>query len=189
MRLYDKLPDSVEFNGKRIRLDLDFRNVIRMIDTISKDDILPEAREYCALKCICKHPVSGMYPAVADLLGFKPHEARQKVTDFEQDADLIRAAFLQVYGINLFRDRLHWFEFSALLTGLPEGNKYTDVLSIRSRPIPEATKYNEKEREWLIRAKAEYSLKYSEQEIERNYSESVKKIGAFLISLAGDGGK
>jgi hypothetical protein len=113
MKLYEKLPDSVMVNGKRVRLNLEFRNVIRMIDIMSEDGLMQEAREYLALKCICRHPKKGMMKPVRELLiPGAGSDNSERITHFEQDADLIRAAFLQEYGINLFRARLHWFEFS-----------------------------------------------------------------------------
>ena len=40
---------------------------------------------------------------------------------FEHDDELIYAAFMQQYGINLTREKeLHWYEFRALLGGLDE---------------------------------------------------------------------
>lgn len=125
-----------------------------------------------------------MFPALMDLLGFTSKEAVKKITDFDQDADMIMSAFRQSYGINLYRDKLHWFEFSALLSCVPVGSKYSEVLSIRARPMPKATKYNAQEREWLLKAKAEYKLELTEKEQEKQYSDSVKQIGAFLIALA-----
>lgn len=183
MKLYENLPDSVMVSGKRIRVDLDFRNVLKMIDIMARDELIPAAREWLALKCICKHPKPGMLKAVIDLLfsGEKPNG--EKITDFSQDADLIRAAFLQAYGINLFRDKLHWFEFCCLLSCIPEGNKYSEVLSVRARPIPAATKYNAKEREWLMRAKAEYRLKLSEEEMQEKYESDVSNIFKGLMKM------
>lgn len=191
MKLYDRLPDSVTMNGKKIKLDLDFRNVLRMLDILSRDELTMDAREYLALKCVCRHPKKGMMAPVRKLLfpGSKPRDG-EKLTDFEQDADLIRAAFMQEYGINLFRDKLHWFEFCCLISGLPSGSKYTDILSIRSRPIPSPEKWNTKEREWLIKAKMEYAVKQTPKEQERNYERSVQNIGrAILAAMAGKGDK
>lgn len=190
MKIYDALPNSVMVNGRKIRVNLAWQNVLKMLDVLSDEQLLPEAREYRAMKCICKHPKDGMCSAVLELLGFgNDKQDRQRITDLDQDADMIRAAFLQTYGINLYRDKLHWFEFTSFLSCIPEGSKYAEVLSIRARPIPEANKYNAKEREWLIRAKTEYALQLSEKEREKQYSDNVKNIGAFLMALAGDGGK
>jgi hypothetical protein len=189
MKLYEKLPNSVMVTGKRVRLNLDFRNVIRMIDIMSEDGLMQEAREYLALKCICRHPKKGMMKPVMELLfpGAGSDNA-ERITDFEQDADLIRAAFLQEYGINLFRDKLHWFEFSCLLSCIPSGSKYSDILQIRAKPIPAASKWNAEERTWLMKAKSEFGIRQSEKEHEKKYKQDVKNISLMLDSLIGEGG-
>ena len=96
---------------------------------------------------------------------------------------MIRAAFRQVYQIDLFRDKLHWLEFRELLQNLPDGNRYEEVLGIRARPLPAATKYNAKEREWLIKAKQSCALHMSEQEAAKKYDEDVSRIFAGLMSM------
>lgn len=185
MKLYDKLPDSVNVNGKKIKLNLDFRNVLRMLDTLKRDDLIPEAREYIALKCICRRPCKGMMLEVKKLLfPTEQHkEEKDRITDYEQDAELIQAAFLQVYGINLFRDKLHWFEFMALLSSVPSGSKYSEILSIRARPLPTPNKWNAEERNWLIKAKAEHRIKIGEKEQEANYERNVKKVSQALAQF------
>ena len=187
MRLFDKLPDSVVVNGKKIRLNLDFRNVLRMMNILSDDGLMPDAREYLALKCICKHPKTGMMKDVRKLLfGDDPVEWHERITDFEQDAEMILAAFRQVYGINLLKDRLHWFEFSALISNLPTtGNKYSDVVSIRARPMPVANQYNTEERQWLVKAKLHYMLKLSEKEQEEAFRHSLSGLASGFSSMAG----
>lgn len=187
MRLFDKLPDSIVYNGKKIRLNLDYRNVLRMMNILSDDGLMPDARNYLALKCICKHPKPGMMQAVRILLfGDDPVEWHERITDFEQDAEMILAAFRQVYGINLLKDRLHWFEFSALISNLPtSGNKYSDVLNIRARPMPAANQYNTEERQWLTKAKLHYMLKLSEKEQEEAFRHSLSNLASGFSSMAG----
>lgn len=191
MKLYEKIPYSVTVNGKRIRLNLEYRNVLRMLDIFRRDDLLPDARDWLALRCICRRPRKGMKNAVMVLLFGDDwncrNEERERITDFGQDADLIRAAFLQEYGINLFRQSLNWFEFTCLMAGLPDGSRYSDVLGIRARPMPVATQYNLREREWLAKAKVEYALHLTEEEQKIRYQKDVEKLGAFLIALAGEG--
>lgn len=192
MKLQDKLPNSVTVNGKRYRLNLDFRNVLNLMDTLARDDLLPEAREYLALKCIMRKPrnVQKVLNAVRVLLFpvTKKSADRQKITDFTQDADLIRAAFLQVYRVNLYRDKLHWLEFSALLSGLPDGNRYSDVLGIRTRPMPKPTKFNAEERQWLAKAKAELAVRMTKEEQEHSLNESLRNVAISLLALADKGG-
>ncbi|MBO6092521.1 MAG: hypothetical protein J6P40_02685 [Oscillospiraceae bacterium] len=192
MKLQERLPKGVAVNGKFYRLNLDFRNVLRMMDILRRDDLMPAAREYLALKCLMKRPrnVHAIMGAVRSLLfGQKPSEDQQRVTDFEQDAGLIRAAFRQEYGIDLYRDKLHWIEFSDLLSGLPGGNRYSEVIGIRARPMPKATKWNAEERQWLAKAKSQVALQVSEEERQERYDHDVMNIFAGLMAIAKRGEK
>lgn len=185
MKLYDRLPDSVTVGRKRVKIDLDFRNVLRMLETLQRDDLMPVAREWLAVRCVCKHPVKGTLDAVKTLLFPEPPKKDAKrVTSFEQDAPLIRAAFRQTYGINLWTDKLHWFEFIELLQGTPEGTRYSETIGIRVREMPEPTKWNQKERQWLMKAKESVALKKTEKEIENTYQQDVQNIFNALLPFA-----
>lgn len=186
MRLQDELPRGVQVGKKFYRLNFDFRNVLRMMQELQRDDLMPEAREYRAMKCLTKHPrnVHRVLEAVRQtLFEEKPTGDRKKVTDFEQDAGLIRAAFLQAYGIDLYSARLHWMAFSELLNNIPEGNRYAEVVGIRVRPIPKATKWNAEERQWLMKAKADVALRLSATEQEKKYEADVGNVFRGLMTF------
>lgn len=186
MKLQESLPDGVIVNGKFYRLDFEFRNVLRMMDVLARDDLMPKAREYLALKCLTRRPknVHDVLTAVKGILfEQRPTRNQQKVTSFEQDAGLIRAAFRQEYGIDLYREKLHWIEFSELLQGLPEGNRYSEVVGIRARPMPPATKWNGEERKWLAEAKARVAIHMGEEEREAHYQEDVANVFAGIMSM------
>jgi hypothetical protein len=173
-------------------VDLDFRNVLRMIDALGREDMLPGAREYVALKCVMKRPPRNTGAAIAALRemlfpGGKK-QSGEKMTDFVQDADLIRAAFLQVYGIYLYRNRLHWLEFTGLLACLPTGSRYADILSIRARPMPKPTKYNGEERKWLAEAKAKFAVRLTDKEMADSLQMSLHSTTLSLLALAQKGG-
>ena len=189
MKLQDRLPDGVTVDGRFYRLDFDFRNVLKMMEIMARDDLMPDAREYLALKCLTRHPrnVSKVLATVRALLFDKPPKTDgKKVTDFVQDAGLIRAAFRQEYGVDLYRQKLHWIEFRELLNAIPEGNRYSEVIGIRVRPIPSQTKWNGEERAWLIKAKADVALDMSEEEREDKYQRDVAGIAAALLAWAGE---
>lgn len=189
MRLYERLPDSITVDGRRYRCNFDFRNVLKMLDIMQRDDIVPDAREYLCAKCVISHKMprktaSAVYNALCTFLFEKaPETGAKRLTSFEQDAALIRAAFRQVYHIDLFRDALTWFEFTELLHGLPEGSRYEEVLGIRARPMPAPNKYNAKEREWLMEAKQRVALHLTEHEQARKYDADVDKVFAGLMSM------
>ena len=194
MKLFDRLPDRITVGKRVFKCDFDFRNVLKMLEIMQRDDIYVTARDYHCVKCVIRRRISvktacEAYKVLCDLLFEKrPEGGSERLTSFEQDAPLIRAAFRQVYGIDLFRDKLTWFEFTELLHGLPEGNRYEDVIGIRARPIPPPTKYNQKEREWLINAKKSVAIHLTEAEQAKKYDSDVGKIFAGLMGMIKDGG-
>ena len=189
MKLQDRLPQGVTVGGRFYRLDFDLRNVRLMIDELDRQYLMPEAKAYRALRCLTRHPrnVGPVLEAVKALLFHKKAADGPRITDFEQDAGLIRAAFWQAYRIDLYRDRLHYLQFVELLSAIPEGTRYSYVVGIRARPMPAPTKYNAEERAWLMKATADVALHYEENEQEQaeRYSRDVANIAAALIGWAG----
>lgn len=189
LKLFERLPQCVTVDGKRYKCDFDFRNVLRMLEIMQRDDIYPDARDYLCVKCVLRgkkppNNARGVYDALCDMLFPKAAQTGEKrLTSYEQDAALIRAAFRQVYHIDLFRERLHWLEFVELLQFLPEGCRYEETIGIRARPMPAPTKYNAKEREWLLKAKQSVALHLNEREQARKYDTDVTKVFGGLMSM------
>ena len=185
MKLQDELPQYVTVGKRRVRVDMDFRNILRMMDVLQDDNLTDEAREYKACQCITKHPRPGLLAEVKKLAfgDATKTEHRNRVTSFEQDADLIRAAFQQAYGIDLYTEKVHWLRFMALLQGLPEDTQYMAVVGIRARPMPKPTKYNREEREWLRKAKNQYAIKTTEKEQEKTYQNNVADIFHGIMAM------
>lgn len=189
LTLFDRLPSGVTVDGRFYPCDFDFRNVLKFADTMAREDLTPDAREYLCVKCVYSRFLAAntapkIYRALCDVLFEKtPATGEKRLFSFEQDAPLIRAAFRQAYNIDLFRDRLTWFEFLELLHGLPEGNRFNDVIAIRARPLPAPTKYNAKERESLLKAKQAVALHLDEREQESKYQSDVGKIFAGLMGM------
>lgn len=125
------------------------------------------------------------------LQGDNQKEEGQKVFDFEQDAALIYAGFLQAYGIDLHKRkwrRMHWHTFMSLFSGLPEETRIMQIISIRAKPLPKPTKYNAEERQQLMRLKSIYRLEVSEEERERQLATGLWKLAEMLQSMAKEGG-
>lgn len=186
MKLQDRLPDGVTVDGKFYKMDFDFRCVLRMMDEMARKDLMQDAKEYRALKCLCRRPrnvqkvLAAVYSVLFDTV---PKADGQKVTDFVQDAGLIRAAFMQSYGIDLYHDRLHWIEFRELIGALPDGSRYREIVGIRARPIPAPTKWNGEERAWLMKAKAEVALRIGDdEERQEKYRQDVAEVAAALLA-------
>ncbi|HFU4450986.1 TPA: bacteriophage Gp15 family protein [Streptococcus suis] len=75
-----------------------------------------------------------------DLLGnplpeVEPDEDDEEpLYSIEHDAEYIYAAFMQVYKIDLIevQGELHWKKFNALLAGLPDTTKMSEIMRIRA---------------------------------------------------------
>ena len=189
MKLFEFLPDRIKVGKKVYKCDFDFRNVLKMLEIMQREDIQLTARDYLCARCVIRHRIplktaSDVYNELCSVLfEQRPEPDEKRLTSFEQDAGLIRSAFRQEYGIDLFREKLHWLEFKELLQNLPDGNRYEEVIGIRARPLPAPTKYNAKEREWLMKAKQSVALHLTEQEQEKKYDADVGKIFAGLMSM------
>lgn len=64
---------------------------------------------------------------------------------YEYDMDLIYAAFMQQYNINLLDVEMHWWEFKALFDSLQDNTKFIKVISYRTRDISKIKDKNERE--------------------------------------------
>lgn len=189
LKLFERLPDSITVDGKRYKCDFDFRNVLKMLEIMQREDIYPDARDYLCAKCVIRHKkppknARNVYNALCSVLFPKAAQGgTERLTSYEQDAALIRAAFRQVYNIDLFRAHIHWFEFTELLQYLPTGCRYEETIEIRARPMPAPNKYNVKEREWLLKAKQSVALHLNEQEQAKKYDADVSKVFSGFMGM------
>jgi hypothetical protein len=182
---YNELPVSVELNGRHYALTPTHQNVLRMYDATKGMDY--EAQ----VDIMLHYLVKGKYPLSTELLEAiqkvlfpNVKQNNKKVFDFVQDSELIYAAFMQVYRIDLIDTPLHWWKFQALMSGLPSNTRFSEVVQIRAMDIPKPNKYNAEERGRIIRLKHEYALKVSAEEREQNLQDGLKKMLAVLLARA-----
>lgn len=183
---YRPLPYTVDYNGKTYELTPAYDNVLSMFADVKgvPDNRVPEIMGYYLLK----EPSSdtGLLQAVSDVLFTKSKGKHEKSMDFIQDGPLIYAAFMQTYGIDLQKERgrLHWWQFSALLQGLPANTRLVEVMQIRLRPMPAPTKYNAEERAQLARLKQDFALELTAEEREERLQDGLRKVATYLLSIA-----
>lgn len=71
--------------------------------------------------------------------------------NIKYDGEFIFSSFMQAYNIDLIEQqgKLHWQKFNALLSGLPDGTKFVEVMKIRAwKPSKgESSKEKQKMRE------------------------------------------
>lgn len=91
--------------------------------------------------------------------------------DIRYDGDYIYASFLQAYNMDLFdmQGKLHWKKFNALLSGLPEGTKFMEVIKIRKWKAQKGDSAEYKEE--MRRLQKDYALPYEIIEEDEEYEE------------------
>lgn len=75
--------------------------------------------------------------------------------DFEQDNRLVYSAFRARYGIDLTRERLHWFAFLAMLGDIG-GCSLSDIIGIRATDL---SKLNDNQRRQYAELQERYRIK------------------------------
>lgn len=161
------LDDTVDIDDIKYSIDASFDNVLRVIDLMNDNRVREKKKITVALEMltdnkfedysneekaiilevIMKKYVSVKPAVVRDLQGnIMPVVEEEIYFDYSKDSDLIYAAFMQAYGIDLIdsQGKLHWLKFKALMNGLPENTKLVHVIGIRSwKPSDDKRSRNE----------------------------------------------
>lgn len=195
--LYDRPETGVVFRGRRIRLRTGFRQVLRYYAVLGEDALSEMDKIELGLWLFVKNRLRVRLMSPARKVQLMEEIFRQHIgeggasdaprsIDFDQDRRYIYAAFWQCYRLDLLgRDRdLHWQKFLSLFGALPDETRLMQIVSIRTRPMPKATKYNAQERARLARLKAQYRLRLTEEERKRNLTDGFMKIAQMLEARA-----
>lgn len=170
------LPCEITLNGRTYKINLSFNRVLSVLDLL-KDDNWSTAEAYDVIyEWLVISPVKkiGIAERMAvvekifkDFLVSEDSSDSKKppVLSFSQDSKYIYAAFLEAYGVNLFKeqDRLSWWEFTSLLSSLPSETRLSQIVRIRSEDVPTPNGKNQAEIDRLMKLKAEYAIRNSEQ--------------------------
>lgn len=145
--LLDGLPE--EYAGTP--LSTDFRNMIQVDLILHDPDLSPSEKTFTALNQLYPEMPPDISVAIEGLAWFfgrgesekdgskkASKKPSKKGFDFEQDANIIFAAFYATYGLSLSTiDYLHWWEFMALFEGLPETTLIQRIIYWRTADLSE----------------------------------------------------
>ena len=187
MTLYEALPEKLEHRGKEYRLYASFDRVLEALAFIKRQDFSDaEKEEYLTFLFFGDGvaPDAELVSAALALLCPASESSGVRSFDWEQDAAAIYASFLSVYGIDLYsvRGKLHWTAFIALLQNLPRDSAFGRLIDIRTCEVPQVTKYNQKQVQNLMKAKAAYRLHISEEERQAQWQAGLQNIAKQMIS-------
>ena len=132
-----KLPEAIAVGGLFYRIHTDFRYFIRLGQVLSEKGTKPTDFDFMFIQEVPPNRIAGVKALVTFMNPPHPLPRKSKqddsgapVLDYTLDADLIYAAFMQQYHIDLSTEPLHWHCFSALLAGLRD-TKLNDVIGFR----------------------------------------------------------
>ena len=145
MTLTEALPQTVQIQGVDVPIRTDFRVGIRFTRLLSDRSVPVWQAGVIALQMYYPDPPADWAEAFRAATRFYACGARHEqeadsapskrpVFDFDVDAGLIYAAFLEQYQIDLTNAALHWWQFRALLDALHDC-MFCKVVGWRSQPI------------------------------------------------------
>jgi len=141
------LPTTVTIAGRAYPIRYDFRDGIRFEELVYDQRVPDGAKVALALELwFPALPDEDLGEVLAAMLAFyrcgKPdNEAssdHHQLYSYSHDYDLIYAAFVQQYGIDLLAPatHLHWWAFRAMFLGLEQTTRFMEVVGYRSMSIP-----------------------------------------------------
>lgn len=162
MNILYGLPSAIEVDGISYEILTSYRAVLEWF-LINDDERLTESeRAQATVHLFCMETPSNWQEAYRQIASFlclgeeHSEELGEKVTDFRQDFKYIWSGFRRVYGIDLLKEDVHWWEFKLLLDELPDDCRYKQVVAIRSKPVGFE---NERAAFALMELKEKYALK------------------------------
>lgn len=192
MKLYDSPLQSVTLGRRRYRLRLTFDRVLRAMDAAT-DPLLTDVDRVAVMLALLfrgRRPIRMdrrmqlLETIMTSLDTAQAERSGPPLTSLTQDAPLIIAAFRQAYGIDLRNEPLPWETFRDLLSGIPADTRYGEVIALRARPLPDASKQNAKYRMELMRAKAAVALEMTEEQRADARRRSASRLAQSLFAWA-----
>lgn len=142
----DELPRVfTDAQGREYDFHSDFREWLRLETLLTDTDIPDDIRGRLMYELIFPAEKPPFNEALAYIIYF--HDCGRKPRgkgksngkpcySYEHDIDLIYAAFMQAYHIDLYEvPYLHWWKFRALFLALPEDTKLSKVMGWRGTDI------------------------------------------------------
>lgn len=173
------LPDKICIDGIFYAVNTDFRVWIETGNIISSKELNIFEKTARILKLCYKDTlpptleksmqgITEFYsPAHFREKSAKKHGADMPVIDFSEDIDMIAAAFLHDYNIDLWENNMHWWKFRALFSALSEENRIIKVMGYRGVNIGDIK--DREQKKFYRKMKALYKLKDNRTPEEKEY--------------------
>ncbi len=174
-----KCPEYAEVNGKRYKINTDFRAAIKC-NEIAMDDSIGDLERALAIiytlfgdEGINNSQDYEMLLKLAQkyLLCGKEYEgpSEEPDMDYSEDMDYIEASFMSDYGIDLSNTKMDWWKFNNLINGLSNsefGNccVLNRIRNLRNFDLKDIKDVKEKEK--IRKAQKQVALKRKKHKVE-----------------------
>lgn len=180
----EDLQTTIEVENKKIDVLTDFKNWIQFSCILNDFNLDPHMKQGMMLDCTLKNipkqlNLSKTLEALLDFYNCnKTYPKSKKPTNkigflFNYDMDLIYAAFLQQYGIDILTTNMHWWKFKSLLDGLTNETKFMQVVGYRLMDISKIKDKNERKR---LKELQDYYAIRSNMPVQRTQEEIEKEL-------------
>lgn len=166
--LLDRLPEN--YKGWLIRTD--YRIGVQIQLCISDPELSEYEKTATALNLLYGNGIPNDFQTAIDGLSWfmscgNPSDAREESSEpelysFEYDAARLASSFRRAFGIDITKEKLHWFQFVPMMGEL-SGTSFTNVIEIRQTPVSDIDRKKQAE---FIRMKKRFALPnaYTEEE-------------------------
>jgi hypothetical protein len=203
--LIDELPKKVEIEGEEIEINTDYRNVLLYFRALRDEDLEGREKLEIATRLFFKRTprnveeamryineeyivCSETHASMTRRNKIKRNAEKEKVVfDIEQDGGLIYVSFMQEYGIDLRKEKMHWYAFKALFDGLGEETVLRRVIEFRKMKPKDMPRERRIE---LMELQKELSIAPLKNNYERSsdYRRSAKEIEREIMEEANSQG-
>lgn len=165
--LIDRLPEGVDAGGAWLPVRTDFRYGMLLEELLWDRDVTEALRAALALRLMLAGdlpegvPVAAAYRAVLwffacgqEVSGGGQGAVRRY--DYEMDAGVLVAAFRAQYGVDLCRERMHWWVFRGMFEGLLPEHAVCRRMAVREMRLSDVEGGEARAR--LAQMKARYRL-------------------------------
>lgn len=186
-RLYEGYPQKTEVGGKYYDIDPDYRLMMRFELCAQKEDKKGIAET--AVKFYKNDIPPDINAAIHGIIVFylcgeEPEKnngssaEKKRCYAFDEDWKYITSAFRHQYGIDLINSEMHWYEFSALFSGLTDETEFVKIMQYRCTDLKKIKSKEEKAR--IRRLQERYAL--SENRI-KHFSNAAERDADMINDL------
>lgn len=160
MFLTEELTENIKVKNKTFSVRTDFRTWID-VERILMDDNVPSNFKLFVMynnldlfyedDSIFDEPMDAVFDGILSFWRMNKnnvHSSNKKSNDiaydYDEDFDLICAAFKQQYNINLRNVEMHWFEYKSLFDGLTKETQFVKIVGYRTINLNEVPKEQKK---------------------------------------------